>query len=53
MEVSLKSIPKRKGNIKDGLIKETEWLDSNVWNLPNDYEKGRKYPEKHIIHRAS
>ena len=42
LEVPLKSIQKRKVNINDKLAKETEWLDSNILNLSNDYEKGKK-----------
>ena len=32
----------KKVNINDELVKETKWLDSNMLNLSNDYEKGKE-----------
>ena len=42
MELPLKSIQKRKVNVNDELVNETELLDSNISNLSNNYEKGKK-----------
>ena len=48
IEVPLKSIQKRKVNVNDELVKETELLDSNISNLSNNYEKGK---EKKLTHQ--